>query len=184
MPQGIERPAKRPIVPFTHRIVAALFLRPDLYAYAATDPAALSQGIAVVCFTGMVQPSVLTRELGAWGMLVSLLLGLVRWFFFVTVIAYPTARLLGRKPVVFRRLLSCLGFAEAPAFLNALAFMTEEALPAWVRAGIWLWLLAANVVAVRAALAVSLQRAVAIGVVSFTVYLAVGLAADIVLLPT
>lgn len=183
MPLPLDRPGKRPIVPFSHRIVAALFLRPDLYAYAATDPAALSQGIAVVCFTGMVQPSVLTRELGAWGMLISLVLGLMRWLLFVAAIAYPTARLLAPEPVVFRRLLSCLGFAEAPAFLNALAFMTEEPLPAWLRAGIWLWLLAANVVAVRAAVGASLRRAAVIALISFGAYLGVGLATGI-LLPT
>jgi hypothetical protein len=179
MPGALERPLRRPIVPFTHRIFSALFLRSELYAYAATDPSALSQAMAVVCFAGMVQPSVLTRELGAWGMLISLLFAVARWLVFATVIVYPVARLAAAKPIGYRPLLSCLGYAEAPSFLNLLAFMTADPLPPWARAGIWLWLLAANVVAVRAAASVGTTRAAVIGVVSFLIYLAVGLASDI-----
>src|SRR5215468_11091715 len=101
---------RRPIVPFTHRILSALLLRRDLYAYAAIDRTALSQAIAVVCFAGMVQPSILTREFGAWGMLISLLFAVLRWLVFATLIVYPIGWALARKPISYRRVLSCLGF--------------------------------------------------------------------------
>jgi len=176
------RPPRGPFVPFTQRIVSALLLRRELYNYAATDPTALSQALAIVCFAGLVQPWVLTREFGAWGMLISLLFGVVRWLVFATLVAYPIARLITWKPVPYRRLLSCLGFAEAPTFLNVLAFTSKEELPWWFRAGVWFWLLAANVVAMREALSVTLMRAIGIAVTCFVVYLGIGLLSDVLLI--
>ena len=164
-----------PFVPFTQRVGAALFLRQSLYDYAATTPNAMAQAIAVVCFAGMAQPSTLTQELGGWGMLVSLLLALLRWIVYVTAIVYPTARLITWRPVEYQRLLRCLGFAEAPGLLNLLTYLSDDPLPEWTNVVIWLWLLAASIVALRSALSVTLIRAAVIGVVAFMIYLAIGL---------
>lgn len=170
-----SNPFKGPaFVPFTQRVGAALVLRQSLYDYAATTPTAMAQAIAVVCFAGMVQPSTLTKELGAWGMVASMLLALLRWFIYATLLVYPTARLITRRPVEYKRLLRCLGFAEAPGLLNLFAYLSTEPLPEWTNVVIWLWLLAATIVALRSALSVTLVRAAVIGVVAFVIYLAVG----------
>jgi hypothetical protein len=171
----VTRPKNPPFVPFTQRVGAALILRQSLYDYAATTPNAMAQAIAVVCFAGMVQPSTLTQELGAWGMLVSLLLALLRWVVYATLIVYPTARLISRRPVDYKRMLRCLGFAEAPGLLNLFAYLSDDPLPEWTNVVIWLWLLAASIVALRSALSVTLVRAAVIGVVAFVIYLAIGL---------
>lgn len=163
-----------PLVPFTHRVASALLLRRSLYDYAAETPTAMAQAIAVVCFAGMVQPSTLTKELGAWGMVLSLLLALLRWFAYATVLVYPTARLITWSRVEYKRVLRCLGFAEAPAFLNLFAYLSTEPLPEWTNVLIWLWLLAATIVALRSALSVTLARAAAVGVTAFLLYLVIG----------
>lgn len=183
---SISRPFRDPaFVPFTQRVGAALTLRAALYEYAATTPTAMSQAIAVVCFAGMAQPSTLTKEFGAWGMIASMLLALFRWFMFATFIAYPTTRLLTWSRVEYRRLLRCLGFAEAPGLLNLFAWLSTEPLPEWTNVVIWLWLLAATVAALRAALAVTYARATVIGLAIFLLYLGVGFVnAIIIALPT
>lgn len=163
-----------PFVPFTHRVASALLLRQSLYDYAAATPTAMAQAIAVVCFAGMVQPSTLTKELGAWGMFLSLLLALLRWFVYATFLVYPTARLITWSRVDYKRMLRCLGFAEAPGFLNLLAYFSTEPLPEWSNVMIWLWLLAATIVALRSALSVTLARAAAVGISAFGLYLVIG----------
>lgn len=168
-------PRKAPaFVPFTHRVASALLLRQSLYDYAASTPTAMAQAIAVVCFAGMVQPSTLTRELGAWGMVASMLLVLVRWFLYSTLLVYPVACLFTWRRVAYKRLLRCLGFAEAPGFLNLFAYLSADPLPEWTQVAIWLWLLAATVVALRSALSVTLARAAVIGVAAFLTYLGIG----------
>jgi hypothetical protein len=174
-----------PFVPFTQRVGAALILRQALYDYAATTPNAMAQAIAVVCFAGMVQPSTLTQELGAWGMILSLLLSLLRWFAYATVIVYPTACLLTWRRVEYKRLLRCLGFAEAPGLLNLFTYLTDEPLPEWTNVVIWLWLLATSIVALRSALSVTWTRAAVIAVIAFAIYLALGVVNQLIIaLPT
>ena len=172
-------------VPFTQRVASALVLREALYEYAANTPTAMAQAIAVVCFAGMAQPSTLTKEFAAWGMIASMLLALFRWFMFATFIAYPTTRLLTWSRVEYKRLLRCLGFAEAPGLLNLFAWLSNEPLPEWTNVLIWLWLLAATIAALRAALSLTYARATVIGIVIFLLYLGVGFVnALIIALPT
>lgn len=163
-----------PFVPFTQRVAAALLLQRSLYDYAATTPTATAQAIAVVCVAGMVQPSTLTRELGAWGMVFTMLLSLLRWLAFATAIVYPTACLITWRRVDYRRLLRCLGFAEAPGLLNLFTYLSSDPLPEWTNVVLWLWLLAAAIVAIRSALTVTTVRAAVIGIIAFLLYLGVG----------
>jgi hypothetical protein len=167
-------------VPFFHRFVSALLLRPSGYAEIAADRTAAAQAAAVVCLAAMAQPSVLIAELGAWGLLIVMAVGIVRWLVFVSV-TYPIARLFAGAPVRYRTLLSCLGFAEAPGIFNALAF--AGAFERLVAAAVWLWLLAAAVVAVRGGLGLRRPAAVAVGVLGVAAYLGLGLAADALLGP-
>lgn len=158
-----------PFVPFVGRLAAAMCLRPAAYTAIANDTGAGSLAAAVVSISAMVQPSAVTEELGSWGLLLLLLFGILRWYLFTTLV-YPIARLVAGKPIEYRRLLRCLGFAEAPAVINAAApyALTFEPL---LRLVVGLWLLAATIVAVRAALDVKTGRAVAVGLLGFALYL-------------
>jgi hypothetical protein len=181
MNRATIRRSSAPIVPFTQRFAGALFLQRSLYDYAAATPTATAQAIAVVCFAGMVQPSTLTKELGAWGLIITMLFALLRWFVFATCIAYPTARLFARRPIEYRRLLRCLGFAEAPGILNLFAYLSNEPLPEWTNVVLWVWLLAASIVAIRSAVTVTTARAAVIGVVAFLIYLGLGIINQLVI---
>jgi|MudIll2142460700_1097286.scaffolds.fasta_scaffold42071_2 hypothetical protein len=170
MPDNLTRTSSPLTGPFVNRILSALLLRREIYEQAAADPNALSQAAAIVCLSAISQPSALIDAFGAWGMVVIMLIGLIRWYLFVAIV-YPIGRLIAWKPVPFRPLLRCLGFAEAPALLSLARFVLGNTLPDWYRLLLWLWLLAANVVAVRAALRISLPRAIGVGVCSFVLYL-------------
>ena len=156
--------------PFVNRVLSALLLRREIYEQAAADHNTLSQAAAIVCLSSIAQPSVLIAEFGAWGMVLVMLIGLLRWYLFAALV-YPIGRLIAWKRVPFRPLLRCLGFAEAPALLSLGRFVMGNTLPEWFRVLLWLWLLAANVVAVRAALTVGLLRALGVGICSFLLYL-------------
>lgn len=156
--------------PFINRILSALLLRRDFYDHVAADRTAGPQAAAVVCLAAISQTPALIEAFGAWGIVVIMLIGLMRWYAF-TALVYPIGRLIAWKRIGFRRLLRCLGFAEAPALLSAFRFVAGEALPEWFRMLLWFWLLATNVVAVRAALEISTGRALWIGAWSFVLYL-------------
>ena len=166
--------SRRSFVPVTHRIISALFLHRELYDWVANDPLAMSQAVLVVSLSGMMRPSLLTERFGAWGMLISMLFALIGWLFFASAIVYPLARLITRAPIGYKRLLRCLGFAEAPGLLYLFHYFSNDPLPHWFRAGVWFWLLAASAVAIRAATGVTVLRATCIAVLSFILYLVVG----------
>ncbi len=166
--------------PLTRRIFEALLLRRELYEAVANDPAAGRLAAAVVCLCAVAQPTVLTQIIGAWGLVVAMLLGVLRWWIFTTLV-WPAARLLAWKPVDYRRLLRCLGFAEAPSILNLGAFVIGEAYASWLGALVAVWLLASAVVAVRAACNVTIGRAVVIGTVSFAIYLGLGVLSSVII---
>ena len=164
--------------PFISRLLSALLLRRELYESVAADPAALRPAIAVVCVSAVVQHSLfqspLLEDLGSWALLVVLLVALVRWLVYAAIF-YPFAKLFTRQERPLPRLLRCLGFAEAPAIMRASLFLVgPEAYP-WIRVAVALWLFAASIVAVRAALSVTLPRAIAITATCFVLYLLPGI---------
>lgn len=166
----------RPSAPFAVRFVSAVLLRPDAYVAIAEDPHGGPVAAAVVCVTAVLQPSVLTEELRYWAMPILVIFGVARWYAFTT-IAHPIARAIGGRPVAYRRLLRCLGFAEAPAVFRALMPLAG----AWephVRFVVGLWVFAALVVALRAALDIHLPRALLAGVLAFAAYLLLGMLAS------
>jgi len=163
--------------PFISRLFAALLLRRELYESVAADPSALRPAIAVVCVTAVVQHSVfqspLLQDLGSWALLLVVLIAVVRWLVYAAIF-YPLAKLFTQQQGALPRLLRCLGFAEAPSLMRAsLLFVGPDAYP-WVRVAVAIWLLAASIVAVRAALSISLRRAIVIGIIGFVLYLLPG----------
>lgn len=156
--------------PFFHRLVSAMFLRSAVYEEIAADRHATRQGAAVVCLSAIAQPTALSlllfQTIGAWALLVLMSFGVLRWFIFAA-IAYGVGRLIAGGGTPYGRLLRCLGFAAAPGILNALVFLLPYMGP--IRFAVGLWLFAATIIAIRAALRLSLGRALAIGLVSFAV---------------
>ncbi len=135
-----------------------------------------------MCLAALVRqtlgPSVLIEELGTWGLLVAMLIAVVRWLVFSTFV-FGIARLFAGRAAGYGRLLRCLGFAEAPAMMGVIAFLLDPSFFVWIQLVVSLWLLAATVAAVRAALAVSTARATAVGVLSFVLYIAFGVLTNV-----
>jgi len=166
--------------PITRRILDAMLLRRELYESVAADPLAGSQAAGVICLCAVAQPNPLTPVIGAWAFVVAILFGLARWWVF-TGLVWPVARLIAWRPVEFRRLLRCLGFAEAPAIVNVFGVALSPEAQSWLGAAASAGILATTVVAVRAACNVSTNRALVIGIISFAVYLVLGVISSVII---
>lgn len=177
--------------PFLYRIFGAIFLRKDLYGAVATDQDAWRSAAALVCLSAIAQHTVrppsamelwLVEQIGTWSLPLFLLIAVARWLVYSCVL-FAVARLACGSVVSYPRLLRCLGFAEAPALLVLFCLFVETDLDLFhlIQLVISIWLLAATIVAVRAALGVNLQRAIPIGVVGFFAYLAIPIVFPLVL---
>ncbi len=172
--------------PFLTQLVNAVLLRRDLYESVAADASATRPAIAVVCLaavlphllgsTGLMQVFI-DEGLATWGPIFIMLFAIVRWLLFAT-IQFGVAKLFAGVPVEFKRLLRCLGYAQAPELLSIIPAAAGEPWSAWLRLAVGLWLFAATAVAVRAALGVSTRRALALSALGFGLHLAIGLFAD------
>jgi len=164
---------------FLTRLAGAAFLRSQVYEEAARDRTTAAHAMAVVLLAALAQ-NLDNPTLGEIGGLVaiwvSILFGILRWFAFTTLV-YAAARLIAARPVCYRRMLRSLGFAEAPGIAKVLVWWSHEPLVHWMAAvAICVWLLAAEVLAVRAAVPVSTGRATAIAATSFLLYVLIGVA--------
>ena len=170
--------------PLLRRLFYALLLRRAFYDAVAADRRATAPAGAVVCLAALARESVGLYEVSqaykAWGLLLLLVavFALMRWVVYAAVM-YPIARGLSGRPIEYARLLRCLGFAETPAVLSVLAFVLDERLTPFITFAVGAWLLAATIVAVRAATGVPARRAAVIGVLGFATYLGLGMAVDI-----
>jgi len=175
-------PSTGPLLP---RIVNAVMLRREFYDAVAADPRATGPAGAIVCLSAIARESVGLYEMSqgfkAWGLVLILIVGfaVIRWLVYASIM-YPIARAVGGQTVEYKRLLRCLGFAEAPAVLSMVGFVVDERLYPWVQFGVGAWLLAATIVAVRSAVGVSTARAAVIGASGFAAYLLLGVALDVV----
>jgi hypothetical protein len=173
-------PSRGPLLP---RLANALLLRKAFYDAVAADPRATGPAGAVVCLAAIARESVgiyeISKEYKAWGLLLVIVavFAVVRWVAYAAVL-YPIARWLSGRRFGYVRLLRCLGFAETPAVMTIVAVALPERFTPHVSFVVGAWLLLATIVAVRAATEVSPARAVAIGVLGFATYLALGAAID------
>lgn len=167
--------------PLLNRILFAALLRREVYDEAARDEKAMRIAVVVVCLTAMARPSAFTDVLGLWGLPVQAVFGVVLWILFAAV-TYPLCRLLAPGPFTFRRLLRCLGFAEAPGvFLALIVFVPQYQDP--VRLVVGIWLLAASIVAVRSATGMRIWIAAVVGAVNLLLYRLMGAVPDWLLGP-
>lgn len=181
----VDQPRKRSTAtegPFVTRLFSAMLLRRELYESVAADPAATRPAIAVVLVSALVQYSLLDspfpRELSLWALLFGMLFAVVRWIVYAALF-YPLARAFTSQTRPFPRLLRCLGFAESPGVARACLFFVDTTALPWVNLAVGLWLLAAGVVATRAALSTTLARAALITGVSFALYQLLGILTNV-----
>jgi hypothetical protein len=161
--------------PFFVRMIEAMFLRRELYERIAADRDGWRQAAGVVCLTALAYSAlmrwtpyleVLVAAMRNWVLLLVMLFGLVRWGV-STALVYGFALLFARERADFRKLLRCIGFAQAPALAAVFAFVLEEPILGWLPLVIGLWLLVTTVAAVRYALGIGTGRAAVIGGLGF-----------------
>jgi hypothetical protein len=166
---------RAPAAPLFVYLFRALFLRGDFYDLVASDPNMTRPAVALVCLSSLayggtlmpISPEIaeLARTLAYWILPLLMALGVAHWLV-ASAILWGTGNVLIRQRPPFTRLLRCLGFAQAPAFLS-LIMLFDPTTETWLRRVIQLWLLAATIVAVRAAYSTTFGRAAATGVAGF-----------------
>jgi hypothetical protein len=157
--------------PFFLRILEAIFLRRDVYQRVAADADAWRPATGIVLASSLMYSAVMpdtpylhaiVEAIHQWVIPLVMLFGVIRWLI-STAIMYALSLLLARKQTDLRKLLRCLGFAQAPAMLGGLGLVVDVSIAQFLPPLIGVWLLVAAVVAVRYALDVSFGRAALIG---------------------
>lgn len=173
--------------PIVSRIGAALFLRRDFYERAAAEPTATGPAGAIVSLVALARESVVIYEISqvwsAWALILPIfvVLALLSWLLIGSA-AWLVTRPLHTAPA-FRRLLRCLGFAQAPTLMLAtLASVSDSTLYSIACIALLAWAFAANVVALRAAAQTATGRAVLLAVPVFLVQLVLLVGSRVLLL--
>jgi hypothetical protein len=154
------------------QLIRALMLDRTLYEEVAVDRTGLSQAFGVVVLAGIAKGVSLTAIPGLVGALFGIFVSVVGWIVLSALTFAIGNWVLRAGPSSWRAVAACLGFADVPAVLNFL-----EVIPwagPFVRVIVWFWLLAATMVAARAAFRVSFARGAAIGGFGFSAYFLIG----------
>jgi len=156
------------------RLVAALRLDLQLYEDVSADAAASGQAFRIVLLAGVSNGLALVRQLGSAGIVAGIVAGvgaaLLGWLLWAAVIRVIAGFVGQRRPE--RSLLRALGFANAPG-----VFLILGRLPVigpLVRYAVVAWLVATTVRAVQATFGLTARRALAVSILGFLVYLALG----------
>ena len=159
------------------RIVRALMLDYTLYEEVANDRVGLSQAIGIVILVGITSGMGLRPVAGTIGALIGVAVSLLGWAVLSGLTLAAGRWVLRGEPTSLRIVATCLGFADAPALLSLLGVLPNVGV--LVRVIVWFWLLAACMVAARAAFRVSAARGAAIGGLGFAAYMLIGLGVGI-----
>jgi hypothetical protein len=168
-------PASGPILT---RVANAILLRRSFYEAIAADPRTTGPAAGIVCLLALVRESPgmwpVIEGHPAWGLIVVavIVLALLGWLVY-GFFAYALARLIAPAPTDYRRVLRCLGFAEAVTILRLLAFLVHPSLYLPLHLALLGWGFAAVLVAMRAAAPGSTARVVAIALPTFVIQQAV-----------
>ncbi|HVO24557.1 MAG TPA: YIP1 family protein [Candidatus Margulisiibacteriota bacterium] len=152
------------------RLVAALRLDLQLYEDVSADAAASGQAFRIVLLAGVSNGLALVRQLGSAGIVAGVGAALLGWLLWAAVIRVIAGFVGQRRPE--RSLLRALGFANAPG-----VFLILGRLPVigpLVRYAVVAWLVATTVRAVQATFGLTARRALAVSILGFLVYLALG----------
>jgi hypothetical protein len=174
---------------FVERMVGAARLDANTYEEVEADTGATFQAFGVVVLTAVAYGlSQFARE-GVPGLIFGLLVQLISWFIWALAAFVLGTRLLPEPETKsdMGELLRTIGFASSPGILYIVAGLPVPALRYLTLLVVWIWSLAAWVVAVRQALDYkSTGRAVAVCAMSIVIYIValflVGIAIGILLL--
>ena len=148
---------------FLRRVTGALQLDSPTYNEIASDPAATAQAAIVVAMAAAAQ-IVASPEALDWSQLPLVLAWqYMSWLFPGTLLWLIGTRVFG-LPTELPRVLRCQGFATTPQLLWLLGSLAPQSRPVLLAlaATIFLLVVAANVIAIRAAFTVNLMRAIQI----------------------
>ncbi len=165
--ESISRPGSA----LFQRLVAAWRLELRMYEDVSTDRGANGQAFLIVLLAGVCNGLGLVERMGSvgiWAGVGAALLGWPLWALTVFLIA----ALFGHRRQ-HRSLVRTLGFANAPGVF--LVFANVPSAGALIRITVVCWLVAATVVAVQAVFQVTRARAVVVSLVTFVVYLLLGI---------
>jgi hypothetical protein len=157
------------------RAIGAAKLDAATYEEVEHDPDALGQAVIVVLAVALAAGIGAATKNGLVGLLYGLILSLVSWFVWAAITYGVGTRLLpgAKTEADFGQLLRTLGFSAAPGVFQI--FSGIPVVGFFVFIAVYLWQLAAMVVAVRQALDYeSTGRAVAVCLVGMAIALALG----------
>ena len=160
--------------PMIQHMIGAVRLERSAYEAVEKDQKATGQAAYIVVATSLLAGAVgwLTTGEGGSGVIESIV-ALVGWAFYAQLAYLLGTRVLSAKETKadWGEVARTLGFANTPRFLILLAVI--PGLGGLVRSVVELWVLAATVVALRAALDCSTGRAIAIGIAAWMAQLVI-----------
>jgi hypothetical protein len=138
---------------FQDRVVGAIRLQAATFEDIERDPSAVSQA-AIVVVAATIAGSIGALRYGLFlgTTVASIVFGLIGWAVGAAVVWLVGTRLMPGKNTEadFQQVLRVIGFAQAPGLFNVLGIIPFLG---WlVRVAVWIWTLAALVIAVRQAL--------------------------------
>jgi len=155
---------------FSNRVIGAAALRVATYEEVEADTSATGQAVAVVVLSSLAAGLPFIRYDGIRGLLGGTTAALVAWFVLAALIVGIGTRILPEPQTKsdLGELLRTLGFAASPGLLMVVGVV--PGVGGILGLVVWLWMLAATVLAVRQALDYkSTGRAVAVCVIGFVV---------------
>lgn len=161
---------------FVERVIGAARLDVNTYEEVEADTSALGQAMAVVVMASVAAGIGSLRDGGIKGLVMATVAALVGWFIWAGLTYLIGTKILPEPQTKadMGEMLRTIGFASSPGLLMVLRIV--PVLGALVGLIISIWMLLAFVVAVRQALDYkSTGRAVAVCLIGFLVYLAIGI---------
>jgi len=166
---------------FGQRIIGAARLDVNTYEEVEADTSALGQAMAVVVMASVAAGIGSLRTGGFGGLVMATLAALVGWFIWAGLTYLIGTKMLPEPQTQadMGEMLRTIGFASSPGLLSVFGILPfVGALVGLITS---IWMLLAFVVAVRQALDYkSTGRAVAVCLIGFVVYLAIGFAMSLV----
>lgn len=144
------------------RVIGAVKLDVDTYEEVEADESATMQAAAVVVLAAIAQAvGASGAGINPIGAAVGALLGWALW----SGVTYLIGAKLFKGVATWGELLRTLGFAQAPGFLYALAFIPGIG---WLVRGVAaIWILIAGIIAIRQALDITTGKAIAVAVIGW-----------------
>ena len=155
---------------FGERLIAALKLDASVYEEVEHDPSALGQSAGVVLLAALASAIGAFGVLGARGILSGLLASLIGWLVWTAIVWLIGVKVF-RHSSSFEELLRTLGFVTAPQLLYVIAIIPLPFLAWLVGLVVLAMTLVAFVRAVRQALDVGTDRALAVSALAVLAYL-------------